>query len=395
MSLSPFALLHFTEVGGRIASLRISRKKAVSGASMEYMERALSLARLALGKVSPNPAVGAVIVRNGAVIAEGYTQPPGSAHAEVVALKQAGGGAHGATMYVSLEPCCHFGRTPACTQAIIESGIAEVHIATLDPNPQVSGRGQAELEAAGIRIHLGEEEEKARQLNEAYIKFITKGLPFVTAKFATSLDGKIATRTGDSRWISGPESREYVHQLRQAVDAIIVGVNTVLSDDPQLTARDKQGRPLERQPLRVIVDSEARTPATARLFGEPGTTMVAVTSAVPRAKVREFQEVGAEVLEVISKDGLVNLEELLRELGSRGSISVMVEGGSTLFASLFEQGLVDKVIAFIAPMIIGGKRANVAVGGEGVERIDQALRLNRVTVERFGDDVKISGYVGG
>jgi len=362
---------------------------------MEYMERALSLARLALGKVSPNPAVGAVVVRNGAIIAEGYTQPPGSAHAEVVALREAGNEARGATMYVSLEPCCHFGRTPPCTQAIIESGIAEVHIATLDPNPQVSGRGQAELEAAGIKTSLGEREEEARQLNEAYIKFITKGVPFVTAKFAMSLDGKIATRTGDSRWISGPESREYVHQLRQAADAIIVGVNTVLSDDPQLTARDRQGQPLERQPLRVIVDSEARTPATARLFGEPGTTVVATTAAAPRARVREFQEVGAEVLELISRDGLVSLEELLRELGRREIINVMVEGGSTLFASLFEQGLVDKVIAFIAPMIIGGKRANMAVGGEGVERIDQALRLNRVTVERFGDDVMISGYVGG
>jgi diaminohydroxyphosphoribosylaminopyrimidine deaminase/5-amino-6-(5-phosphoribosylamino)uracil reductase len=362
---------------------------------MGYMERALSLARLALGKVSPNPAVGAVIVRDGAIIAEGYTQPPGSAHAEVVALRQAGDGARGATMYVTLEPCCHFGRTPPCTQAIIASGIAEVHMATLDPNPQVSGRGKAELEAAGIKTSLGEHEEEARQLNEAYIKFITTGLPFVTAKFAMSLDGKIATRTGDSRWISGQESREYVHRLRQAVDAIIVAVNTVLADDPQLTARDEQGRPLARQPLRVIVDSEARTPVTARLFGEPGTTMVATTSAAPRAKVREFQEVGAEVVELTSKEGLVNLEELLRELGRRGSISVMVEGGSTLFASLFEQGLVNKVIAFIAPMIIGGRRAKMAVAGEGVERIDHALRLNRVTVERLGDDVMMSGYVGG
>jgi len=362
---------------------------------MGYMERALSLARLALGKVSPNPAVGAVIVRDGAIIAEGYTQPPGSAHAEVVALRQAGDGARGATMYVTLEPCCHFGRTPPCTQAIIASGIAEVHMATLDPNPQVSGRGKVELEAAGIKTSLGEHEEEARQLNEAYIKFITTGLPFVTAKFAMSLDGKIATRTGDSRWISGQESREYVHRLRQAVDAIIVAVNTVLADDPQLTARDEQGRPLARQPLRVIVDSEARTPVTARLFGEPGTTMVATTSAAPRAKVREFQEVGAEVVELTSKEGLVNLEELLRELGRRGSISVMVEGGSTLFASLFEQGLVNKVIAFIAPMIIGGRRAKMAVAGEGVERIDHALRLNRVTVERLGDDVMMSGYVGG
>ncbi|MCK4243120.1 MAG: bifunctional diaminohydroxyphosphoribosylaminopyrimidine deaminase/5-amino-6-(5-phosphoribosylamino)uracil reductase RibD [Dehalococcoidia bacterium] len=359
------------------------------------MERALSLARLALGNASPNPAVGAVIVRDGAIIAEGYTQPPGSAHAEVEALRQAGDGARGATMYVTLEPCCHFGRTPPCSEAIIESGIAEVHIATLDPNPQVSGRGKEELERRGIKALLGEHEEEARQLNEAYIKFITTGLPFITAKFAISLDGKIATRTGDSRWISGEESRKCVHQLRREVDAIMVGVNTVLSDDPQLTARGMDGQPLERQPLRIIVDSEARTPSTARLFGERGRTMVATTSAAPRAKVGELQEVGAEVMEFLSREGQVDLEQLLRELGSREIISVMIEGGSTLLASFFEQGLVDKAIVFIAPMIIGGRRAKMAVAGEGAERIAHALRLGRVKVERLGDDAMISGYLGG
>ena len=362
---------------------------------MDYMERALSLARLALQHSSPNPAVGAVIVRDGAIIAEGYTQPPGSAHAEVVALSQAGDEARGATMYVTLEPCCHSGRTPPCTRAIIESGIAEVHIATLDPNPQVSGRGKEELERKGIKACLGQREEEARQLNEAYIKFITTGLPFVTAKFAMSLDGKIATRTGDSKWISGKQSRQYVHQLRQAADAIMVGVNTVLSDDPQLTARGKEGQPLARQPLRVIVDSQARTPSTARLFGEPGSTILATTSAAPRAKVREFQELGVEVLGLPAKEGLVDLEQLLGQLGRREIISVMVEGGSTLLASFFEQGLVDKVVAFVAPVIIGGEEAKIAIGGKGAKKIAHALRLSRIKVERLGDDVMISGYVGG
>ncbi len=360
---------------------------------MDYMERALSLARLALGSTSPNPAVGAVIARDGEVIGEGYTQPPGSAHAEVVALRQAGEKAKGATMYVTLEPCSHFGRTPPCTRAIIEGGIAEVHIATIDPNPQVSGRGREELERAGIKTCLGEHEEQARQLNEAYIKFVTTGLPFVSAKFAISLDGKLATRVGDSRWISGEQSREHVHQLRQAVDAIMIGVNTLLADDPQLTARDKSGQSLKSQPLRVIVDSQARTPPEARVFGEPGRTLVATTSAAKVARTKKLEKAGAEVLALPSKDGLVNIGELLGELGRREITSVLVEGGGTLLGAFFEQGLVDRVIAFVAPVIIGGKEAKLAVGGEGAQRISQALRLSHVTVERFGDDVMITGYV--
>ena len=353
------------------------------------------MARLALGSSSPNPAVGAVIAQDGVIIGEGYTQPPGSAHAEVVALRQAGKEAQGATMYVTLEPCCHFGRTPPCTQAIVEGGIAEVHIAILDPNPLVSSRGKAALEDAGIKTRVGEHEEEARELNEAYIKFITTGLPFVTVKFAMSLDGKIATRTGDSRWISGEGSREYVHQLRRAADAIMVGVNTILYDDPQLTSRDSSG--LEKQPLRVIVDSGARTPPTARVFNEPGTTMVATTPAAASSRVKKLEETGAEVLEFSTfspKEGLVDLEELLRELGRREITRILVEGGGTLLGSLFDQGLVDKVIAFIAPMIIGGKEAKLAVGGKGVDRIAEALRLSRVKVERFGDDVMIVGYAG-
>jgi len=359
---------------------------------MDCMERAISLARLALGSSSPNPAVGAVIAKDGVIIGEGYTQPPGYYHAEVVALRQAGKEAHGATMYVTLEPCCHFGRTPPCTQAIIDSGIAEVHIATLDPNPLVSTRGKAALDEVGIKTKLGEHEEEARELNEAYVKFITTGLPFVNVKFAISLDGKIATKTGDSRWISGEGSREYVHQLRRAADVIMVGVNTVLSDDPQLTARDSSG--LEKQPLRVIVDGEARTPPTARLFSEPGTTIVATTPAAAPNRVKKLEKAGAEVLEFSPREGLVNLEELIRELGRRELTSVLVEGGGTLLGSFFEQGLVDKVIVFIAPLIIGGKEARLAVGGKGAERIAQALRLSRVKVERYDDDVMIVGYVG-
>jgi len=362
---------------------------------MDYMERALSLARSASGDVSPNPAVGAVIVRDGALIAEGYTQPPGSAHAEVVALRQGGERAHGAAMYVTLEPCCHFGRTPPCTKAIIESGIAEVHIATIDPNPSVSGQGKAKLEAAGIKTYLGEHEDEARQLNEAYNKFITTGLPLVTAKFAMSLDGRIATGSGDSRWVSGEESREYVHQLRQAADAIMVGVNTVLVDNPRLTARESGDKARKRQPVRVIVDGEARTPATARLFGEPGRTIIATTTAAPGDRADKLHRVGAEVLKLPARDGLVDLEALMRELGAREITSILAEGGSNLLGSLFEQGLVDKVIAFVAPMIIGGREAKTAVGGEGAEKIAQALRLSRVGVERFGDDVMICGYVGG
>jgi len=373
---------------------------------MDYMEHALSLARLALGSSSPNPAVGAVIARDGVIIGQGYTQPPGSAHAEVVALRQAGHRAEGATMYVTLEPCCHFGLTPPCTQAIMEGGIAEVHIATLDPNPLVSGQGKAALDDAGINTKLGEHEQEARELNEAYIKFITTGLPFVTAKFAMSLDGKIATGTGDSKWISGEESREYVHQLRGAVDAIMVGVNTILADDPMLTVRwegvERKGTGEEggerKKPIRVIVDSKARTPPTAQVFKQPGKIIVATTPAAPSAQTKKLKAAGAEVLELplFSPDEvLVDLGELLAELGRRQITGVMVEGGGTLLGTFFEQGLVDKVIVFIAPVIIGGAEARLAVGGKGAERITDALRLSHVKVERFGDDVMICGYIGG
>jgi diaminohydroxyphosphoribosylaminopyrimidine deaminase/5-amino-6-(5-phosphoribosylamino)uracil reductase len=362
---------------------------------VDYMEQALSLAKLALGQASPNPAVGAVVVKGGEVIGQGYTQPPGSHHAEVIALKQAGGQAKGGTMYVTLEPCSHQGRTPPCTEAIIAAGVSEVHMAMLDPNPAVSGKGQAELKQAGIKTTLGEHEEEAREVNEAYIKFITTGLPFVTTKFAMSLDGKIATKEGHSRWISGTESRKYVHCLRYTSDAIMAGINTLLADNPHLTSRCSGGKGgvARKQPLRVIVDGKGRTPLNSKVFSEPGKTLLVVGHRLDPEQRAAFNKAGAEVMEPPQDAAKVDLETLLRDLGKREITSLVVEGGGVLLGSLFDLGLVDKVIAFIAPIIIGGANARSAVVGEGVSKVSEAFRLERVKVVRLGDDLVVSGYV--
>jgi len=362
---------------------------------MDYMEQALSLARLALGQASPNPAVGAVIVKGGEVVGEGYTHPPGLDHAEIAALKQAGNRARGGVMYVTLEPCCHHGRTPPCTQAIIKAGIAELHVATLDVNPVVLGRGKDELERAGVRVQVGEREAEAKQINEAYARFITAGVPFITVKFAMSLDGKIATRSGDSRWISGELARKRVHSLRYMADAVMAGVGTVLVDDPRLTARCcGSGGLLKKQPLRVIVDSKGRTPLTARVFSEPGQVVLVLGRAAEPKERESFAQVGAELLELPAPDGRVDLKKLLAVLGERKVTSVLVEGGGILSGALFDEGLVDKVIAFIAPLIIGGREAKTAVAGQGVDKVQDSLKLEQVSVERFDEDVMVSGYVG-
>ncbi len=361
---------------------------------MDYMEQALSLAKLALGQVSPNPAVGAVVVKDEVVVGQGYTQPPGSWHAEVLALKQAGEKAGGGVMYVTLEPCCHYGRTPPCSQAIIAAGIAEVHLAMLDPNPLVSGRGKDELEREGVKVYVGEHEAEAGEINEAYAKFITTGMPLVTVKFAVSLDGKIATKSGDSKWISGEEARKYVHNLRCISDAIMAGVNTVLIDNPRLTFRcSGKGGTAKKQPLRVIVDGKGRTPLTARVFSEPGKAMVALGRLATPEERAAFAQVGAELLELPSAGGLVDLERLLKALGERGITSVLVEGGGILLGSLFDLGLVDKAIVFIAPIIIGGREAKTAVGGNGVNKVVDSFRLERIGLERLGEDLMVSGYV--
>lgn len=363
---------------------------------MDYMAQALSLARLALGQVSPNPAVGAVVVRDGEVVGQGYTQPPGSGHAEVIALQQAGDAARGSVMYVTLEPCCHHGRTPPCTAAIIGAGVSEVRMAMLDPNPLVSGKGEKELRKRSISTYVGEYEDEAREINEAYIKYITTGVPFVIAKFAMSLDGKIATRSGDSRWISSSGSRRCVHSLRYVTDAIMVGVNTVLADDPQLTSRcgDRGGK-TRKQPLRVIVDSLGRTPVTARIFSEPGETLLALGRPADPEVAKALAETGAELVELPTEDGFVDLGELLRILGQREITSVLVEGGGTLLGSFFDRRLVDKVVAFVSPVVIGGAEAVTPVAGTGVEKMADAIRLERVATQTCDDDVIVSGYVGG
>jgi diaminohydroxyphosphoribosylaminopyrimidine deaminase/5-amino-6-(5-phosphoribosylamino)uracil reductase len=362
---------------------------------MDYMKQALSLARLALGQASPNPAVGAVIVKDGAVIGLGYTQPPGSWHAEIMALEQAGKEARGSVMYVTLEPCCHYGRTPPCTKAIIAAGVHEVHMAMIDPNPIVNGKGKAELEKAGIKVHVGENEEEAQQITEAYTKHITTGEPFVIAKFAMSLDGKIATKSGDSRWISGDESRKYLHSLRYTSDAIMTGVNTILADNPQLTARcHATGGTSRKQPLRVIVDADGRTPLNAKVFSMPGKTLMALGKSAGRHKKADFVRVGADLLELPTKEeGMVDLKKLLKSLGKKEITSVLVEGGGILLGSLFDRGLVDKVVAFIAPIIIGGREAKTAVAGEGVDKVAESLKLERVQVERIDEDLVVTGYV--
>lgn len=361
---------------------------------MDYMKQALSLAKLALGQVSPNPAVGAVVVKDGEVVGQGYTQPPGSWHAEIMALNQAAEKARGGVLYVTLEPCCHYGRTPPCTQAIIAAGVSEVHLAMLDPNPLVSGQGEDELEREGIKTFLGEHEEEAKEINEAYIKFITSGLPFVTAKFAVSLDGKIATKSGDSEWISGAESRKYVHYLRYTADAIMTGANTVIADDPHLTCRyGGRGGEVKKQPLRVIVDGRGRTPVTAKVFSEPGKALLALGKFVKPEKKKALAQAGAELLELPSEEGRVDLESLLKALAEREITSVLMEGGGILLGSLFDCRLVDKVIAFIAPIIIGGEEAKTPVAGQGIDKVIDAIKLERIKVEKFGEDLMISGYV--
>ena len=356
------------------------------------MERALALARQALGTTSPNPAVGAVVVRDGAIVGEGHTMPPGQRHAEIGALNQAGELARGATLYTTLEPCCHHGRTPPCTEAVISSGVAKVVAAAIDPNPAVAGKGMQRLQEAGLATQM-EEIEGVAELYEAFGKHILTGLPFVTAKFAMSLDGKIATRTGDSKWITGPLARQEVQQMRRECDAVLVGINTVLADDPQLTVRDEQGNPVARQPLRVILDSNCRTPTTAKLLMEPGNTLVATTTAAPAEAIRGLQDAGAEVWQGEShSQGMVAVEGLLSDLGGRGVVSLLVEGGGVTLGSLFDAGLVDKVHAFVAPVIIGGSDAASPVQGRGPALMAHTHKLESPKIRQIGPDWLISGY---
>jgi len=356
------------------------------------MQRAIALAESALGTTSPNPAVGAVVVKDGAIIGQGFTLTPGQSHAEIGALQQAGDLARGATLYTTLEPCCHFGRTPPCTQAIIAAGIKQVYVAVIDPNPKVAGKGLTELEDAGILV-VHKETEEAAQLYEGFAKHINTGIPFVIAKFAMSMDGKIATRTGDSKWVTGPEARNLVQQMRRESDAIMVGVNTVLADDPLLTVRDESGQPLARQPLRVVLDSHCRTPPTAKMLREPGQTLIFTSAEASPDRMEALKAAGADVIRTsLGSNKRVDSSLALAEIGSRGVVNLLVEGGGMVLGSLFDAGLVDKVHAFIAPVIIGGVEAASPVAGHGVQQMPDAWRLQRTKLEPIGVDWLITGY---
>lgn len=356
------------------------------------MRRAIALAESVAGTTSPNPNVGCVLVRDGVIVGEGATRPPGQAHAEIVALEAAGEAARGATAYVTLEPCSHTGRTGPCADALIAAGVAAVHAGIEDPNPKVAGEGFARLRAAGIQVTVGDgAEEVSRQL-EAFLHYQRTGRPFIIVKFAATLDGKIAAASGDSRWVAGEEARAWAHAFRTRVDAIMCGVNNVLLDDPQLTARPG-GALAARQPLRVVADSRGRTPLSAKVLNEDAPTLIATTDASPAAWREAVAALGAGVL-VLPADagGHVDLRALADELARRGVLSLLVEGGGVLHASFFAAGLVDKVHAIIAPKIVGGT-AYPAVAGKGAERMADAVVLHDVETQRLGDDVAFVGYV--
>ena len=358
-----------------------------------YMQLALALAAKGEGCTSPNPLVGAVVVKDGQIVGQGYHQRAGTPHAEVHALKEAGDLARGATIYVTLEPCCHYGRTPPCTEAIKQAGISRVVASITDPNPLVAGKGLQLLENAGLAVTSGVLADEAAKLNEVFIKNVATGRPFVVLKAAVSLDGKIATVTGESQWITGPISREFTHRLRHRYDGILVGVNTVLADNPSLTTRLPGGE--GKNPVRIILDSKARTPLESNIIRHPaGTgTIIATTAAAEPARIAALRDAGADVLVLPSTGTGVDINQLLKELSMRQITSILVEGGAKVHASFISSQAVDKVYWFIAPMLIGGEGAPGAIGGKGIEKLQQALRLQRTTTHHFGEDICIEGYV--
>lgn len=363
------------------------------GREAEYMRLALQLAEIAKGQTSPNPMVGAVIVNRGEVVGFGAHLKAGEAHAEVHALSMAKGKAKGATLYVTLEPCSHHGRTPPCTEAIIEAGIKRVVIGVSDPNPQVKGRGIERLRQAGIQVDVGLLQEEARCLNQFFNHYIVHKRPFVTLKMATTLDGKIATRTGESQWITGEKARADGHRLRDEHDAILVGVNTVLKDNPRLTARI-DGVP-GRHPLRVILDSQLRTPLDAHVADtSEASTWIFTTTEAPLERREALEAKGIKVIPV-SPGPRVDVEKTLTYLGQEGIASLLVEGGGKVNASFLEKRLVNRVVAYLAPKLIGGHQAPGAFDGEGIDRLSQSLQLSNMSVESLGDDIKVIGYLCG
>jgi len=350
-----------------------------------YIKRSLSLAKKAAGMTSPNPMVGAVLVRDGEIIAEDFHRKPGTPHAEALVLSKSGGKAAGATLYVNLEPCCHTDkRTPPCTKAVINAGVRRVVAAMTDPNLKVSGMGLRELAKAGIEVTSGILEQEAMRLNEYYIKHITTGKPFVILKAAMTLDGKIATPEGRSKWITGEKARRTVHRLRNSVDAVMTAIGTVKADDPALTARIKGGK----SPIRIVIDPNLETPLNSKILRTPPETILV-------AKENGNKQLYSDIpgIQIIYFKNKLDLNWLLAKLGERQITSILTEGGSSFNAHALEDGIVDKVMFFIAPKIIGGKDSFPVVGGNTFRRLEEAHTIKDATVKKLGEDILIEGYI--
>lgn len=361
----------------------------------KHIRRCITLARRAEGLTSPNPMVGALIAKGGRVIAEAYHHGAGGAHAEASALRRAGPRAHGATLYVNLEPCCHFGRTPPCVDAIISSGVRRVVASHMDPFPLVSGGGFAALRRAGVEVRSGVLRSEAVNLNERYLTFVSKRRPFVIVKAAMTLDGKIATAGGESKWISSPSSRREAQRLRASCDAVLIGSATASQDDPLLTARVGRNR---RQPLRVVLDGRLRFSPRARMLATPagrngGPILIYTRAPVPGRRAAALRLKGAEVIPVAVASGHPSLPAVLADLARRGVTSVLVEGGGEMIWSALAAAVVDRVVLFIAPVLAGGRTAIPVAGGSGARRLSDAVRLRDLTVSRIGPDLRIEARV--
>lgn len=363
-----------------------------------YMRRALTLAARGAGWVSPNPQVGAVIVRDGHIIGEGWHHTCGEVHAERDALRDCtarGEDASGATVYVTLEPCCHTGKQPPCTDALIEANVAEVVVGAGDPNPLVAGRGLALLREAGIRVREGVLAEECAALNHAWSFFITRKRPYLTMKYAMTLDGKSATHTGDSKWITGTEARAHVHDERTRVGGIMVGVGTVLADDPLLTARPQNWETEPHQPARIVLDAQARTPLASQLVRTACNSPVHVFTGpdAPANRIDALRDAGVQIHTVPAQNGQLDLAEVMTQLGTLGVDSLIVEGGGSLHGSLLASGLVNRVQAYIAPKLAGGAASPTPVQGGGIPAMDCALQLKNPQVTQLGADLLVEGEV--
>ncbi len=364
-----------------------------SPADETYMDEALALAGRAAGRTAPNPLVGAVAVNKGAIVGRGHHHAAGQPHAEVNALIAAGPRAEGGTLYITLEPCNHVGRTGPCTEAILTAGVKRVVYAMDDPNPHVAGGGAKRLRQAGITVERGLRAAEARRLNAPFLTAVLRGRPRVIAKWAMTLDGKVATRTGHSRWVTGPAAREHGHRLRDRHDAILVGVGTVRADDPALTTRLPKGQ--GRDPVRIILDSQARTPATAKVIQERSAapTIIATTLKPGHKRVRALERAGAEVWSLRAKQGQVSWKALLTRCLEAELHSVLVEGGPTVHASAWQADVVDEVACYLAPKVCGGADAPGPLAGDGAGRMDRVPTLTDVTTEWLGEDLCIRGWV--